>query len=72
MLFLQSSEWGGGGAHSLARKGVEESQFRRGDTYTVVLCDTLYVCTLCTIAESLFSTVCIAVSNEEHAAGDIL
>jgi hypothetical protein len=33
----------GGGAHSLAREGVGESQFRRGDIH----CGTLYICTLC-------------------------
>ncbi len=33
----------GGGAHSLARKGVGESQFRRGDIH----CGTLYIYVLC-------------------------
>jgi hypothetical protein len=33
----------GGGAHSLAREGVEESQFRRGDIH----CGTLYLYVLC-------------------------
>ncbi len=32
-----------GGAHSLAREGVGESQYRRGD----INCGTLYICTLC-------------------------
>jgi hypothetical protein len=32
-----------GGAHSLAREGVGESQFRRGD----ILCGTLYIYVLC-------------------------
>ncbi len=31
------------GARSLAREGVEESQFRRGDIH----CGTLYLCVLC-------------------------
>ncbi len=39
----------GGGAHSQARKGLGESQFRRGETlyskYTVVLCIYLYFVT---------------------------
>ena len=34
---------GGRGAHWLARVGVGESQFRRGDIH----CGTLYICTLC-------------------------
>jgi hypothetical protein len=34
----------GGGAHSLAREGLGESQFRRGGIYTVVLF-TVYLCT---------------------------
>jgi hypothetical protein len=33
----------GGGAHSLAREGLGESQFRRGDLH----CGTLYMCVLC-------------------------
>ncbi len=33
----------GGGAHSLAREGLPESQFRRGDIY----CGTLYINVLC-------------------------
>ncbi len=33
----------GGGAHSLARKGVGESQFRRGDIH----CGILYIYVLC-------------------------
>jgi hypothetical protein len=33
----------GGGAHSLARKGLGESQFRRGDIH----CGTLYIYVLC-------------------------
>ncbi len=50
-LCLKSSELGlpqplplvwGGGAHSLARRGVEESQFRRGELH----CGTLYMCVL--------------------------
>jgi hypothetical protein len=32
----------GGGAHSLERQGVGESQFRRGDVH----CGTLYMCVL--------------------------
>jgi hypothetical protein len=35
----------GGGSHSLARDGVGESQFRRGDVH----CGTLFICTLCVI-----------------------
>jgi hypothetical protein len=36
--------WGGGGAaHSLAREGLRESQFRRGDIH----CGTLYMYVLC-------------------------
>jgi hypothetical protein len=33
----------GGGAHSLVREGVGESQFRRGDIH----CGTLYIYVLC-------------------------
>jgi hypothetical protein len=33
----------GGGAHSLAREGLGESQFRRGDIHS----DTLYIYVLC-------------------------
>jgi hypothetical protein len=33
----------GGGAHSLAREGMGESQFRLGDRH----CGTLYICVLC-------------------------
>jgi hypothetical protein len=33
----------GGETHSLAREGMGESQFRRGDIH----CGTLYICTLC-------------------------
>jgi hypothetical protein len=33
----------GGGAHSLAREGLGESQFRRGDVH----CGTLYIYVLC-------------------------
>jgi hypothetical protein len=33
----------GGGAHSLAREGLGESQFRRGDIH----CGTLYIYVLC-------------------------
>jgi hypothetical protein len=41
----------GGGAHSLARKGVGESQFQRGDIhcgtlYMYILCVLRYICTL--------------------------
>jgi hypothetical protein len=32
----------GGGAHSLAREGVGESQFRRGDIHCIVLCKYMY------------------------------
>ncbi len=35
--------WGGGGAHSLAREGLGESQFRRGDIH----CGTLYIYVFC-------------------------
>ncbi len=55
-LFLQSSELGlpqplkpppllvpGGGAHTLAKEGVREYQFRRGDIH----CGTLYMYVLC-------------------------
>jgi hypothetical protein len=35
----------GGGAHSLAREGLGESQFRRGDIH----CDTLYIYVLCAV-----------------------
>jgi hypothetical protein len=38
--FLPSALFLGGGEHSLARKGLGESQFRRG-AYTVVL----FICT---------------------------
>ena len=62
-LFLQSSDLGlaptphpplvsGGGAHSLAREGVGESQFRRGDIH----CGTLYIYVLCDI-EAMYTSV---------------
>jgi hypothetical protein len=35
----------GGGAHSLAREGLRESQFRRGDIH----CGTLYIFVLCVV-----------------------
>jgi hypothetical protein len=35
----------GGGAHSLAREGLGESQFRRGDIH----CGTLYIYVLCAV-----------------------
>jgi hypothetical protein len=38
----------GGGAHSLTREGVGESQFRRGDIH----CGTLYIYVLCESAYS--------------------
>jgi hypothetical protein len=58
-LFLQWSELGlpqpltptppppvlGGGEHSLAREGLGESQFRRGDIH----CGTLYIYVLCEV-----------------------
>jgi len=42
------SPWfrGGGGAHSLAREGLGESQFRRGNIQYTVVRYSLYICTL--------------------------
>jgi hypothetical protein len=57
-LFLPSSELGlhqplDRRAHSLAREGAGESQFRRGDIY----CSTPYMCTLCLVPTSTASRV---------------
>ncbi len=67
MLFLQSSELGrdtlagekGGGGVPIPTRG-----------HTLWYSVILYMYVLCVLGESLFSTLCIAVSNE-HAAGDI-
>jgi hypothetical protein len=42
----------GGGAHSLAREGLGESQFRRGDIH----CGTLYIYVLC-VSDPLAGTI---------------
>jgi hypothetical protein len=69
-LFLQSSELGlpqpltprecapprsGGGAHSLTREGVGESQFQRGD----ILCGTLFMC-MYFVTKSMHPKTCAA------------
>jgi hypothetical protein len=55
-----------GGAHSLARKGVGESQFRRGDIH----CGTLYMYVLCALLPRHFHEIpCLGLVHSRSDAG---